>query len=243
MKNWRLLVLVAILSAASALFVREKLTPAPSYDVDALVSEFFTVYHGRRIQRDTYWLGVPVQQTPTDMWMIQEIITEIRPDFLVETGTLHGGSSLFYASVLNAMNGEARVITVDINPQIAGAGDFPVFASHVVPVTGDSTAEETIRRISNLVQGRSAIVILDSDHRKEHVLRELRLYSRFVPVGSYIVVHDTDLNGHPVRPGYGPGPMEAVEEFLAEDDRFVADRSREKFMLTMCPMGFLKRVR
>jgi cephalosporin hydroxylase len=113
----------------------------------------------------------------------------------------------------------------------------------VIPLVGDSVGPETIQRIADLVQDKPALVLLDSDHRKDHVLKELRLYSRFVPVGGYMIVFDTDLNGHPVTPGFGPGPMEAVEEFLRTDDRFVSDSSREKFLLTMCAKGYLKRIK
>ena len=84
-------------------------------------------------------------------------------------------------------------------------------------------------------------MILDSDHSRDHVLDELRLYSRFVTPGGYLVVEDTNVNGHPVFPEHGPGPMEAVEEFLAESDEFEIDLAREKFFLTFNPRGFLRK--
>lgn len=89
----------------------------------------------------------------------------------------------------------------------------------------------------------SVMVILDSDHRKDHVLKELRAYSQYVTVDSYLIVEDTNINGHPVYPDYGPGPMEAVEESLKEDDRFAVDRTKEKLLLTFNPGGYLRRVR
>lgn len=242
MRSVRPIVLVAVLTALVTLFVRERVFRAPLKE-EAVVTEFFKLYHGQRIHRATYWAGVPIQQVPTDMWMIQEILFEIRPDFLIETGTLKGGSSLYYAAVLQGLDLPTKVITVDIADQLDRSLAFPVFRSRVIPVIGDSVAPDTLRRIDALVQGRPALVLLDSYHRKDHVLRELRLYAQFVPVGGYMIVFDTDLNGHPVSSDYGPGPMEAVEEFLASDDRFVADASREKFLLTMCPNGYLKRVK
>jgi len=242
MRSVRPLVLVAVLTALVTLFVRERVFRAPLKE-EAVVTEFFKLYHGRAIHRTTFWAGVPIQQTPTDMWMIQQIVTETKPDFLIETGTLKGGSALYYASILQGLDLPAKVITVDIADQLDRARDIPAFRSRVIPIIGDSVAPDTIRKIEDLVQGRPALVLLDSYHRKDHVLRELRLYARFVPVGSYMVVFDTDLNGHPVSSDYGPGPMEAVEEFLATDDRFVADASRERFLLTMCPNGYLKRVK
>jgi cephalosporin hydroxylase len=87
------------------------------------------------------------------------------------------------------------------------------------------------------------LVTLDSDHRMAHVLNELRLYSKFVSVGSYLIVQDTAHNGHPLRTTYGQGPMEALEEFLKENQDFVRDAGREKFLLTFHPRGYLKRVR
>ncbi len=87
------------------------------------------------------------------------------------------------------------------------------------------------------------MAILDSDHHKEHVLRELEIYSKFVTRESYIIVEDTNINGHPVRSKFGPGPMEAVKEFLKMNDDFIIDRSREKFYLTFNPDGYLKKMK
>ena len=243
MKNARGLVLVAVLSAVLTLFIRERIIGPSQGGPVSVQTEFFKLYHSRSIQRNTYWFGVPIQQIPTDMWMVQEILTELKPEFLIETGTLKGGSSLYYASVLQALDPAAKIITVDIEDQLDRALEYPVFRSQVIPVVGDSVSPDTLERVAGLVQDRSALVLLDSDHHKDHVLRELRLYGKFVPVGSYMIVFDTDLNGHPVLPRYGPGPMEAVEEFLRTDGRFISDTSREKFMLTMCSKGFLKRIK
>jgi len=82
-------------------------------------------------------------------------------------------------------------------------------------------------------------VILDSDHSRDHVLDELRLYAPLVTSGSYVIVEDTNINGHPVLPQFGPGPMEALDEFLRESDEFSIDDQREKFFLTFNPRGFL----
>ena len=87
------------------------------------------------------------------------------------------------------------------------------------------------------------MVDLDSDHKKDHVLQELKIWSPFVTTGNYLIVEDTDLNGHPVRPDYGPGPMEALEEFLKENKDFAVDQTREKFLLTFNPRGYLRKTR
>jgi len=243
MKNVWGLVLVSVLSAVLGIRLGKQVSQAPRLTAENVRTEFFRIYHSKGIQRNTQWLGVPIQQTPTDMWMVQQIVTELRPDFIIETGTLKGGSSLYYASVLSALNASAKIITVDIEDQLAGAKDYAVFGQKVIPIVANSVAPETVQQISRLVQGRPALVLLDSDHHKEHVLKEMRLYAQFVPVGGYMIVFDTDLNGHPVLKSFGPGPMEAVEEFLRRDDRFVSDPAREKFMLTMCANGYLKRVK
>ena len=86
------------------------------------------------------------------------------------------------------------------------------------------------------------MVILDSDHGKDHVLNELRTYSPFVTKGSYLIVEDTNINGHPVLHDFGPGPMEAVEDFLKENQNFTVDKSKEKFYLTFNPKGYLRKI-
>jgi cephalosporin hydroxylase len=243
MKNRRLLVLAAVLAVLGTILVRDRFARTPADRERGVATAFFRQYYGRSIHRTTSWYGVAIQQTPTDMWMIQQIIVELKPDFLIETGTFKGGSALYYASVLQGLDAPTKIVTVDIEGQLDKALEYPVFRDRVIPIIGDSVGPDTIRRIADIVQGKPALVLLDSLHRKDHVLRELELYANFVPVGGYMIVFDTDLNGHPVRPDYGPGPMEAVEEFLKTDSRFVSDVSRERFMLTMCPKGYLKRIK
>ncbi len=108
---------------------------------------------------------------------------------------------------------------------------------------GSSVSEEIVGRVAAEAEGQAPIlVILDSDHRKEHVLAELGRYAPLVTTGSYLIVEDTNLNGHPVEPDFGPGPTEAVEEFLADRSDFTVDRSKEKLYLTFNPGGYLKKV-
>ena len=109
---------------------------------------------------------------------------------------------------------------------------------------GSSTSAEVLDQVTAFVQDAERVmVILDSDHSREHVLRELELYAPLVSKGCYLVVEDTNVNGHPVVPGFGPGPMEALNEFLSGSNDFEVDRSREKLMLTFNPCGYLLRVR
>jgi cephalosporin hydroxylase len=201
------------------------------------VSEsFHQLYYDSRVWKDTHWLGVPVQKLPLDLWIYQEILYETRPDILVELGTAKGGSAFFFASVFDLLD-HGNVVTVDI----VAAGELPEHA-RITYLTGSSTAEEIVQRVRDLVgDGKRAMVVLDSDHARDHVLAELRLYADLVAPGCYMVVEDTNINGHPVYDDFGPGPMEAVTAFLEERDDFEIDGRREKFFLTFHPNGFLRK--
>ena len=109
-------------------------------------------------------------------------------------------------------------------------------------MTGSSTADEIVSDLELRVRdSEQVLVILDSDHSRDHVLDELRIYSRWVSPGSYLIVEDTNVNGHPAMPEHGPGPMEALEAFLPETSEFEIDTTREKFFMTFNPRGFLRK--
>jgi cephalosporin hydroxylase len=201
------------------------------------VSEsFHELYYESRVWKDTHWLGVPVQKLPLDLWIYQEILYETRPDILVELGTAKGGSAFFFASVFDLLD-HGKVVTVDI----VAAGELPEHP-RITYLTGSSTAGEIVQRVRDLVgDGKRAMVVLDSDHARDHVLAELRLYADLVAPGCYMVVEDTNINGHPVYDDFGPGPMEALTAFLEDRDDFDIDRRREKFFLTFHPNGFLRK--
>jgi len=110
-------------------------------------------------------------------------------------------------------------------------------------VLGSSVDPAVTSEIARRVQGKRCLVILDSEHTRDHVLSELRALAPLVSLDSYLIVQDTFVNGHPVEPDWGPGPWEAVTDFLATDERFEIDRSRERLMFTFCPNGFLRRIR
>ncbi|MBA7669906.1 hypothetical protein ES703_78044 [subsurface metagenome] len=193
----------------------------------------------------TKWLGIHVIQNPCDMWAIQEIITEVKPDFIIETGTLYGGSALFFASVLKDVNQNGKVITVDIDDKtkIQGASKFKLFQDYIEFIHGDSVSREVIDKIvSRIGDSLKVIVTLDSDHSKEHVLKEMMLYSKFVSLNSYLIVQDTHLDGWGVRKNF-EGPMGALKEFLKTNKNFIPDHSREKFLFTWFPEGYLRRIR
>lgn len=196
---------------------------------------FFTDMAGQN--KNIHWFGIPISKCPFDLWIYQEMIHQIKPDFVIETGTDRGGSALFFASILDLI-GQGKVITIDVN-------NYSEKVNHprITKIIGDSVSAETFEQVKKIVGGGTVMIVLDSDHRKKHVLREIELYSHFVSVGNYIVVEDTNINGQPVLPGWGEGPMEAVVAFLKTRKDFEVDRSREKFMLTFYPKGFLKRIK
>jgi cephalosporin hydroxylase len=186
--------------------------------------------------QQTYWLGTPILKSPLDCWVYQEMIHELRPDLIIETGTDLGGSALFLASICDAV-GHGRVISVDIR------ADARVDHPRITLVVGDSVSSQVLDQVrSQIATSTKTLVILDSDHHAPHVRRELEAYHGFVTPGSYMIVEDTNVNGHPVMPEHGPGPFEAVQDFLSDHPDFQIDKSREKFLMTYFPSGFLKRV-
>ncbi len=205
-----------------------------------VVDRFTEVYYDGALfgetRADTHWLGVRTDKNPLDLWIYQELLHELRPDLIVETGTAFGGSALYLASICDLL-GHGRVVTVDIIEQ-EGRPEHP----RIEYLTGSSIAPELVEEVRRRTQpGGTTMVVLDSDHKRNHVLEELRLYAPLVTPGSYLVVEDTILNGHPVSPEFGPGPMEAVEAFLASNDEFGVDRRREKLYLTFNRKGYLRR--
>ena len=182
------------------------------------------------------WLGVPVWKTPLDMWVYQEIIYRTRPDVLVESGTYKGGSALFFATIFQ-MIGNGQVITIDIVPYLGRPEN-----GRITYLLGSSTSNAVIEKVKSLVrQGDRVMVVLDSDHHKEHVLNELRLYSPLVTVGCYLVVEDTSWRVWPPPGQTYPNPMDAVEEFLKTNHEFTQDRDCEKFGVTTFRGGCLER--
>jgi len=216
------------------------LVPRKAYTLleERIVREFHRLYYnsGSRTWSRTYWLGTHAQKCPLDLWVYQELLHELRPSIIVETGTAGGGSALFLASICDLL-GQGSIVSVDIEAR-SGRPEH----ERITYLTGSSTAPEIRRDVEDLVGERNPVlVILDSDHARDHVLEELRIYAPLVTPGSYLIVEDTNVNGHPVSPDHGPGPMEALNAFLGETDEFSVDLDREKFFLTFNPRGYLRR--
>lgn len=214
-------------------------------DRQKIYDDFLTLYQKNRIWENSSWLGVPVWKLHSDLFIFQEIIFKLRPDYIIETGTCLGGSALFYASILELI-GHGQVVTIDKEDRI----DKKIFLDpaitklfqRVISLIGDSSDEYNYKKIQDIVAGKKNIVFLDSWHSKDHVLKELKLYSKLVPLGSYIIVEDTLMNGHPVEWEWGEGPYEAVQEFLKGNDTFAVDKTWEKLLITSNPCGYLKKV-
>jgi cephalosporin hydroxylase len=179
---------------------------------------------------------VAAQKCVFDLWIYQEILHEIRPAVIIECGTANGGSAIFLASICELL-GRGEVVTIDIAEQAGRPAH-----QRITYLTGSSTSPEIFSSVEQLVGSRGPVlVILDSNHERDHVLDELRLYAPLVSSGSYLIVEDSNINGHPVLPEFGPGPAEAIDEFLAESEDFFVDRTREKFFLTFNPGGYLRK--
>jgi len=185
--------------------------------------------------KNTY-CGVLTPQLPADLWLMQEIIWQEKPPFLIETGVYMGGSLLFYAHVMDKV-GKGLVIGIDktLKHVQAMVREHP----RVRLIEGSSTDQDVVMQVARLVPPGCGMVTLDSDHHKGHVLREMQAYFQFVE--RYMVVQDTHLNV--VEPQFGPGPIEAVDEFLKNNDSFVRDDMWERNLFSFHQGGWLRRVK
>ena len=184
----------------------------------------------------TDWMGIPIQKCPLDLWVYQNIMHELRPNLIIETGTYLGGSALFLAHLCDLLH-NGKIVTVDITVY-----DPRPKHDRILYLKGRSVDQNVVADIRKMAEGRDPIiVILDSDHTKANVLAELNAYAPMVTIGSYLIVEDTNVNGHPIEWNLGPGPMEAIEEFLPKHPEFEVDRSREKFLMTQNSGGYLRR--
>lgn len=195
------------------------------------------------------WFGIPTVQNPMDAWITQEIIFEVKPDYIIEAGSYQGGSAALWATILEQVNPEGKIISIDVEYRTAEAEKLPIVQRRVEYIVGSSTDPEIVADIRARTEGKKVLVILDSLHTKDHVLDELNMYGDMVSIGSYMIVQDSAVNGHPLMlskigfTDFGPGPWEAVEAFIPTTDKFVIDKDKERLLLTDNPNGFLKRIR
>lgn len=199
------------------------------------------------------WLGRPVIQFPQDIIAMQELIWSLKPDLIIETGIAHGGSLIFSASMLELMGGDGIVVGIDIDIRQHNKIEIEKhpMSKRIIMLEGSSVDEMIFKKVKDIAKKRKKIMVfLDSHHTHEHVLRELKLYSTFVSVGSYIVVFDTVIEDMPKhffrdRPwGVGNNPKTAVKEFLKTSRNFIIDKTiPDKLLITVAPDGYLRRMR
>lgn len=198
------------------------------------------------------WLGVPIIQFPQDILAMQEIIWKIKPDLIIETGIARGGSLIFHSSMLELIGENGQVVGIDIDIRDHNRKNIenhPMF-KRITMIEGSSVDAKIVQQINEIAKGKSKVmVILDSMHTHDHVLKELSLYSPLVTKNSYLIVFDTVIEDIPDeinkdRPwGKGNNPKSAVHEFLKNNNMFVIDTDMEKkLLITVGPDGFLKRV-
>ena len=164
-------------------------------------NELMRLFHDLDIWKHTWFQGIQLIKNPCDLWMMQQIIYEVRPDCIIETGTWYGGSTLYFAHTLHGLGLEnSRILTVDIQDQTREAAARPLWKKYVQFFHSSSTEPQLVQRLAEMVKGKKVVITLDSDHSMNHVLAELRLYAPLVSPGSYLVVEDTHIDGIPTFP-------------------------------------------
>jgi len=202
----------------------------------------------RKLSYEVTWLGIPIIQLPEDILMVQELIWKNRPDVIVESGVAHGGALVLYASLLELL-GRGRVIGIDIEIRKYNrlAIESHPASRRISLIEGSSTDPSTAEAVrSHILPGESVMIMLDSNHTRDHVRAELELYSPLVGPGGYIVVFDEVMPMVADAPNGKPSwnvdnPLEAVRNFLASHPAFEVDRSYERLAATYCRGGFLRR--
>ncbi len=214
--------------------------------VSRLWLKLYTQY---KLTHDVTWMGRPIIQLPEDIIMMQELIWKVRPDVIIECGIAHGGSMLFYASLLELM-GKGRVIGIDIEirPHNKIAIESHPVVNRVEMLEGSSTSQKTFNSVKEMVKGdKRVMVVLDSNHSKDNVARELELYRELVSPGSYLVamdgaqafVWDIPDGKHEWK---DDNPLIAIEEFIENNPKFRIDSSYERLRVTASPKGFLRKL-
>lgn len=208
----------------------------PKLSHSIIINLFMKLAHERYGTYHNTYRGRVLYKWPEDLWIYQELIWECKPDLIVETGTFQGASALYFAHQMDLI-GQGEVLTIDTE-------SYAARPSHprITYLTGSSIDPDTLEVVDQAcVRKKRIMVVLDSDHSARHVQAELNALSHHVTPGSYLVVEDTIVNGHPVRSGHGAGPMEAVKEFLHRRSDFHIDPSRNRFLVSQSPNGYLRR--
>ena len=198
------------------------------------------------------WLDRPIIKYPNDIIVLQEIIWEVKPDLIIETGIAHGGSIVFSASMLELIGGDGKVLGIDIDIREHNRERIENHRMYdrISMIEGDSTAEEIVQIARDYARNADTVMVfLDSNHTHDHVLQELNYYSEFVTIGSYLVLPDTFIEHFPR--GYydqkawdvGNNPMTALREFISDNEEFEIDKRKSfKALISEAPSGYLQRI-
>lgn len=189
-----------------------------------------------RIMSRTSYFGVKTLKCPLDFWVYQEMVSSMQPDVILEFGTKFGGSALAFAHMCDNL-GHGKVISVDLKH--AKVPDKVHEHERITLITGDACESEAAVR-ALIPPGVRVLIVEDSSHTYDNTLNVLRTYADLVKPGDYFIVEDSICH-HGLDVGPQPGPYEAVEAFVAEDDRFEIDRDAESFLITWNPKGYLRR--
>jgi cephalosporin hydroxylase len=212
-------------------------------DNHKICESYHSWYYNSHVWGAATYLGVPCLKSVSDMWNYQEILFELQTSLVIECGTYHGGSALFFAEVLRSISPRFRILTVDIDH--SKVYSRPRAHSNIEFLACSSTDPKVSVRVAELRKEYPGPVfmILDSDHKKSHVLQELLTARPMLTGGDYLIVEDGNINGHPVLPGWGEGPYEAIQEYFAKypSDYNHDTKREEKFGFTFAPRGFLRR--
>ncbi len=237
-------------------FKEEVLERIASYESDPVFKKLAAEWMKQSVLKkyvyNFRWLGRPIIQMPQDIIGLQEIIWEVKPDLIIETGIAHGGSLIFSASMLELIGGDGKVLGIDIDIRQHNREEIEQHSlfKRIEMIQASSISDETAQKVYEIASDYEHIlVVLDSNHTHGHVKKELELYSPLVGIGSYLVVFDTfiedlPMDSFPDRPwNVGDNPKTAVLEFLEENDNFEIDKNIEnKLLVTSAPSGFLKRI-
>ena len=204
---------------------------------DDLRDSFTRAYWRSRVWQSTRWMGRQVHNAATDLVTYQEVLADVRPDWIVDTGTRHGGRAWFLATVCDLL-GHGRVVSVG-----PSTGDALPEHSRISYVTGAPQRPEVAAEVRAAIDpGSTVLVVLGTRGRRNRMRDEFDAYADLVTVGSYVIIEHTMLNGWPVDGSFGKGPFETVRAILASRSDFVVDHEREKQSLTFNPYGFLRRI-
>ena len=228
---------INLLRSNLAKWIQPPIQKDPLY-LQRTLEEWLIYHHKEIIFGEVSWMGIQTQKNVLDMWIYQELLWDIQPDVIIEIGSLKGGSTLYFAHLLDII-GKGCVISIDINRD-----NYHISHDRVIALTGDSQSEKIINEVEKLMQGKTGLVIQDGNHEKGPVLKDLEVYQKFVTPGSYLIVEDSivDIMQMKIDWPHIDGPLAAVKIFLNQNPHFEIDTTCERYLLGYNPKGYLKRI-